>query len=164
MSSATEADHYFRAENLRSRSVPPVSVAEMGMAFTLFRRAALDEEVFADDPFEPLSDRYAEASLTEEGFRRGMAILKIHCNHPDTPNAVMRRVEAFVQLLRSTLSAPDADWIRFCEVYDRFTPIVHALAWCPLVLKESFNVALFLQIAGGAPLTVDVVEGHRRCN
>ena len=117
-----------------------------------------------DDPFQPLSDRYAEATLTEEGFCRGMAILNIHYSYPDTPNPAMRRVAAFVQLLQYKVEARDQEWENFRKVYDHFNPILHALAWCPLVAGELYEAALFMRIASAAPLSMKDPNVHPMCN
>jgi hypothetical protein len=146
------------------KAISPVPTMDLGVAFTLFRRAALDEEFFVDDPFQPLSDRYAEATLTEEGFCRGMAILNIHYGYPDTPNPAMRRVVAFVQLLRSKVEAGDQEWEHFRRVYDRFNPILHALAWCPLTADEPFEATLFIRIASASPLSMEDPNVHPICN
>lgn len=144
----------YGGQKTTSRPVPPAAALELGVAFTLFRRATLEEEDFSEDPFRPLSDRYAEASRTEEGFRRGAAILDIHYDHPDLPNASMERIYAFVRLLREQMDDSAPEWRRFQDSFDRFTPILHAIAWCPLLRGEAFDSALFIHMASFAPLTI----------
>lgn len=138
-----------------SKPISPAAALELGVAFTLFRRATLEEDGFFEDSFRPLSDRYAEASRTEEGFRRGAAILDIHYDHPDLPNASMERIYAFVRLLREQIDDSDPEWQRFQENFDRFTPILHAIAWCPLLRGEAFDSALFMHMTSSAPLTIE---------
>jgi hypothetical protein len=142
--------------------VPPVSVFEMGIAFTLFRRAALDEVI--EDVFHPFTDQFAVASLSEDGRHRGMMILAIHYDRPDTPTSIMKRIESFVQLLRCMAASPSEAWTQFCAHHDRFVPVVHAIAWCPVRSGHSFEMAEFISMARNAPLTILQGTGAHRVN
>lgn len=148
-----------RPEDKRARPqtgelVAPVSVIELGVAFTLFRRAALDEDEACEDLFRPLSDTHALATLSQKGFQRGMGLLRVHYDYPDSPNAGMRRIEAFVRLLRSQKAAPHGDWAVFSGSHDSFTPVLHVIAWCPLSPSGCFEVSDFMRFARSAPLSI----------
>ena len=88
-----------QAARLYRKEVAPVGVVEMGVAFTLFRAAVLDE--FGQSPSPPLTDDFVKACFSKQAYQRGMLILAIHFDHPDIPNAFMRRLDSFVRLLQN---------------------------------------------------------------
>ncbi len=141
-----------QAARLYRKEIAPVGVVEMGVAFTLFRGAILDE--FGQSPSPPLTDDFVKACLSKQAYQRGMLILAIHFDHPDTPNAFMRRLDSFVRLLQNVGIAPGEGVPALLATHNTFGPLLHAISWCPAQQEQAFPTADFLRIAAGAPLQI----------
>jgi hypothetical protein len=153
-----------KAQAARSyrKEIAPVGVAEMGVAFTLFRAAVLDD--FGQSPSLPLTHDFVKACFSEQAYQRGMLILAIHFDHPDIPNAFMRRLDSFVRLLQNVGRAPGEGVPALLAKHNTFGPLLHALSWCPAQQQQAFPTVDFLRIAAGAPLQISLEASALRPN
>jgi hypothetical protein len=135
------------------KPIPLVSPLELGVAFSLFQTAVLGE--FLCVPVRPLTSAYVNFCCEDEtALERGWAILSIHYDYPDVRNSIMQRINCFVLLLKRVHRHPARDWKDFVQRYDRFVPILHAVAWCPAFLDKPFDQGDFIRIAQNAPAEV----------
>lgn len=137
------------------KSVPFVNPGELGLPFNLFQVAVLD---FASPTTpSPLSGPYVQRCIIDEdAVERGRAVLRVHFEHPDQDNPVMMRLNSFVLLLREVDASPTPLWKTLSGHYDRYIPILHAIAWCPVAPGKPFDQNAFLQIAERAPAGIDI--------
>ena len=151
-----------QAARLYRKEISPVGVVEMGVAFTLFRGAVLDE--FGQSPSPPLTDDFVKACVSEQAYQRGMLILAIHFDHPDIPNAFMRRLDSFVRFLQNVGRAPGEGVPALLAKHNIFGPLLHAISWCPAEQEQPFPTADFVRIAAGAPLQISLEASALRPN
>jgi hypothetical protein len=130
-----------------------VSVAELGIAFTLFIIALMEEP--QTSPISPLSHSYVETACSDESaVENAMAILGIHYDSPDVRNVMIERINCFVLLLRRMRQCPTESWHQFIVGFDRFVPVLHAIAWCPASAHQPFDEGMFRRIARSAPIEI----------
>ena len=151
-----------QAARMYRKEIMPVAVVEMGVAFTLFRAAVLDE--FGQSPSPPLTNDFVKACFSKQAYQRGMLILAIHFDHPDIPNAFMRRLDSFVRLLQNVGRAPGEGVPALLAKHNTFGPLLHAISWCPAQQERAFPTADFLRIAAGAPLQISLEASVLRPN
>ena len=151
-----------QAARLYRKEIAPVGIVEMGVAFTLFHAAVLDE--FVQSPSPPLTHDFVKACSSEQAYQRGMLILAMHFDHPDIPNAFMRRLDSFVRLLKLATRAPGEGVPALLAKHNTFGPLLHAISWCPAQQEQAFPTADFLGIAAGAPLQISLEASALRPN
>jgi hypothetical protein len=129
--------------------VPGVLPMDLGIAYTLFR-SLIDPE--CPPEMKPLTDRYVgyciEGGSKLDGAKEVFAIIYEGRDHAD---AIISRLDSFVLFLRRQQEQPEEGWAELIERYDDFTPVIHAIAWCPVRQNEPFDIAYFTKLARHTP-------------
>jgi hypothetical protein len=132
--------------------VPGVLPTDLGIAYTLFR-SLIDPE--STPEMKPLTDRYVGYCI-EGGSRLVWAkeMFAINYESNQENDAIISRLDSFVGLLSRQKEQPEKGWGELVARYDDFTPVIHAIAWCPVRKNEPFDLACFTKVASHAPTYV----------
>jgi hypothetical protein len=69
-------------------------------------------------------------------------------------DAIISRLDSFILFLRRQQEQPEEGWGELVDRYDDFTPVIHAIAWCPVRKNEPFDLAYFTKVACHSPTYV----------
>jgi hypothetical protein len=133
-----------------------VTPVELGIAFIIFRSLVDPESAPA---MAPCTDRYVNHCIEGSSqFAWAMERFCLNYKEGERGSAITERIYSFVLLLRRQREQQGMGWTAFVQSHDSFSPIVHAVALCPVKRNEPFDAALFMNIARQAPEHVFIHE------